>query len=359
LNKISDINLGPNNEKKEIPGTGGKYFVCSNGDVYGPKGKLKPTAMKIGYLSVALSISKGIVPRKYVHKLVADNFLQNKNRGLVVNHIDGNKHNNSIENLEFINRKKNGSEWVKSRIRVNPREGKQSDYCQFGHKFKLTSSNNKYCPECRKLSTDEKLKLMNVDISQFVPIKNAENYLVANDGRVVGLKYPRLLKAGTNIPGYKYYNIKYDDNVRKSKAVHRLVYEHFIGDIPDGLSIDHIDGDKFNNHFKNLRTISPSENIRAWQDKKREAGKFGFKYTEPFISQAKWLIKSKIISQTESARRLSISQSFASDLFNDLKWKHVSPSKPSEEIFKVFIERKLSQIEITSMSELLSNLQKY
>ena len=59
-----------------------------NGDIYGPRGKLKPTKMKIGYLSVTLSISKGIVQRKYVHKLVADNFLRNKNKGYVVNHID-------------------------------------------------------------------------------------------------------------------------------------------------------------------------------------------------------------------------------------------------------------------------------
>lgn len=42
--------------------------------------------------------------------------------------------------------------------------------------------------------------------------------------------------------------------------VHRIVYEAFFGQIPDGMSIDHVDGNKVNNHISNLQLLTPEEN---------------------------------------------------------------------------------------------------
>ena len=44
------------------------------------------------------------------------------------------------------------------------------------------------------------------------------------------------------------------------KFVHRLVYEAFVGPIPDGLEIDHIDGMPSNNELSNLRVATKKEN---------------------------------------------------------------------------------------------------
>jgi hypothetical protein len=44
------------------------------------------------------------------------------------------------------------------------------------------------------------------------------------------------------------------------KKVHRVVYECFVGDIPEGLVIDHIDGNRWNNGVENLRAVTWSEN---------------------------------------------------------------------------------------------------
>lgn len=47
-----------------------------------------------------------------------------------------------------------------------------------------------------------------------------------------------------------------------NKIVHRLVYEAWVGEIPEGMTVDHIDGNKTNNHYTNLRLLTPEENAR-------------------------------------------------------------------------------------------------
>lgn len=43
---------------------------------------------------------------------------------------------------------------------------------------------------------------------------------------------------------------------------HRLAWIYEYGDIPDGLMIDHIDGDRQNNRIANLRLVTHSENMQ-------------------------------------------------------------------------------------------------
>lgn len=52
-----------------------------------------------GYHQVSLSCY-GQTYKVYIHRLVADAFIENRNE--TVNHIDGDKLNNKVENLEWI-----------------------------------------------------------------------------------------------------------------------------------------------------------------------------------------------------------------------------------------------------------------
>lgn len=65
------------------------------------KGRLlSKTKDKDGYLQVGLSLNGKMVKRK-VHRLVALAFISNVENKLEVNHIDGNKENNNVDNLEW------------------------------------------------------------------------------------------------------------------------------------------------------------------------------------------------------------------------------------------------------------------
>ena len=61
---------------------------------------LKQLTDSKGYLYVRLYNDKGFKNIK-VHRLVANSFLENPNNLPQVNHIDGNKQNNNVFNLEF------------------------------------------------------------------------------------------------------------------------------------------------------------------------------------------------------------------------------------------------------------------
>ena len=50
-------------------------------------------------------------------------------------------------------------------------------------------------------------------------------------------------------------------NKTTSYALSRLVYLYFIGDIPAGYDVDHIDGDTFNNLPENLQLLTRKENL--------------------------------------------------------------------------------------------------
>lgn len=85
----------------DISGYDGKYQVSTWGRVRSASGLVPMWATDKGYLKVTLH-KDGEKKNFRVHRLVAEAFLMNF-RGLPeVNHIDGNKKNNSITNLEWV-----------------------------------------------------------------------------------------------------------------------------------------------------------------------------------------------------------------------------------------------------------------
>ena len=89
---------------KDIKNYEGLYQISNLGRVkslwYGREKILIPVKLKNGYLRVILC-KNGILKTYYVHRLVAEAFLDNPNNLPQVNHKDENKQNNNVENLEW------------------------------------------------------------------------------------------------------------------------------------------------------------------------------------------------------------------------------------------------------------------
>ena len=85
------------------------------------------------------------------------------------------------------------------------------------------------------------------------------NYEVSNFGRVSNAKTERILKGSPGAQGYLSVGL-YKDGKKKTHNIHALVAHEWIPN-PDGKRcVDHIDGEKTNNNWENLRWATHSEN---------------------------------------------------------------------------------------------------
>ena len=89
---------------RPVTGYKGKYLVSDSGDVMNAEtGKiLKPYGHTKGYAKVDLRhLGASKRDERFVHRLVADAFIKNPNALPEVNHLNGNKLDNRVENLEW------------------------------------------------------------------------------------------------------------------------------------------------------------------------------------------------------------------------------------------------------------------
>ena len=99
-------------EYKYIKGYNNKYYITKDGKVYisnyrntGVAKEMKPRIIS-GYYSLGLENPNSAAENRKqkihkIHRLLAEHFIPNPENKPCVNHIDGNKLNNSLDNLEW------------------------------------------------------------------------------------------------------------------------------------------------------------------------------------------------------------------------------------------------------------------
>ena len=99
---------------KEIPGFDGRYFVSKTGDVlslvFGTPKLMNSFKSRTGYLIVRLVIEHGKQKTFPVHRLVVMAFTLESDEwpeNMVTDHINGNKTDNRLENLELVTNQEN------------------------------------------------------------------------------------------------------------------------------------------------------------------------------------------------------------------------------------------------------------
>lgn len=89
------------------------YTINQDGEIHSfkkfPRGILKKSYPdKKGYLRTTMAVKKGKYRTEYIHRLVWMSFNNKKiPKGLEINHKDGNKSNNNLNNLEVVTHKEN------------------------------------------------------------------------------------------------------------------------------------------------------------------------------------------------------------------------------------------------------------
>lgn len=96
---------------KDIEGYEGRYQVSDTGLVrsllHGEPRVLKNTKTHQGYQRVGLAYGRSKQKKALVHRLVAKAFIPNRQTKPYVNHINGNKKNNQVSNLEWCTQSEN------------------------------------------------------------------------------------------------------------------------------------------------------------------------------------------------------------------------------------------------------------
>lgn len=136
---------------------------------------------KTGYMQVALSKNKK-TKLYLVHRLVALTFFPIDNISLQVNHIDGNKQNNNVENLEWCTRSENIVHAYKIGLaHSNFKTQSGTKHHFYGKHHKNSSKEKMRLSHYRKINQYDK---NNNFIKTWDGIKMAENILKINNANI-------------------------------------------------------------------------------------------------------------------------------------------------------------------------------
>lgn len=91
-----------------------KHIACEN----------KKRINKQGYPAVDIVDDNKVIKKSLVHRLVAEAFIPNPDNLPCVNHKDGDKHNNNVDNLEWCSYKDNTQHALKNNL-LNPPVGER------------------------------------------------------------------------------------------------------------------------------------------------------------------------------------------------------------------------------------------
>ena len=220
------------------------YLIYDDGRVFNTSTQrfLKGSIGENGYQYFRLSLNNN-KKMFYGHRLVAEHFLDNPNNLSVVNHKDGNKLNNNVNNLEWVTYSENTKHWQDN----NYVKRKETEYYSFD-------------------LPDEIWKEFN-------------NYYVSSKGRIRHKTKNNILSPSI---ACGYYKVRLSSKgLTTDYLVHKLVYQLFNDDYDNTKIIDHIDGNKLNNNVDNLRQLTLSENVLAalYETKTNSSAKKVYQYS--------------------------------------------------------------------------------
>lgn len=150
-------------------------------------------------------------------------------------------------------------------------------------------------------------------------------YEVSNMGRVKTLGQRRKgIKSIHYIPYAKVNLYRYRDPKTYNRYVHILVAAAFIGPCPEGLEVNHRDGNKKNNVVENLEYVTSSENnTHAFTTGLNKARRGEASHKSKVSANQVIEIRASQDTQAVIAKRFGISRSAVGLIRNRISWSHI------------------------------------
>ena len=262
------------------------YEVSNLGQVRNKKTKrILRQATQGGYKCVGLMLNNKTISCR-VHRLVAKEFIENQENKPQVNHLDKNRSNNIVSNLEWTTAKENNDHRSKGviqttnqnirvwRVDINTNE-KIEMYNSFEEAGQwLVDNNYSKCPHTARTNISNAVRGVYKSSCGFKWIRNEqehleneewrniiingetnENYQISSMGRFKNSKGIIMENYKPHHSGYIFCRV----NIEKY-PIHRLVAFTFLENLENKPVVNHIDGNKTNNSVNNLEWCTVLEN---------------------------------------------------------------------------------------------------
>ena len=257
-----------------------KYEISKTGKLRNKETKfelsLKPNKGH-GYVVVFVKNDNDERKGLLIHRAVMLTFVgESENPSDTVDHINRIKHDNSLENLRWVNKSiqsTNVNRSYKNSFVILKFDQDNNLLEQFGNLKLAAETVNGRKSDLGKAIKNKKLykefnwqyeQVVNLDNEIWKPItKNDKTNYISNMGRVKDLKNRLKIQSTSNA----YKRISFN---KKLHCVHKLVAELFIPN-PNNYSIaNHKDGDSKNNRASNLEWVTQSMNVQHAYDNGRD-----------------------------------------------------------------------------------------
>ena len=157
------------------------------------------------------------------------------------------------------------------------------------------------------------------------PIKDYEDYLISESGKVYSKKTKKILKTTKSgfIKNKPYFDVCLCKNgISKRFKVHRLVMIHFVSDPPfEGAVCRHIDNNPSNNHYTNLQWGSNQDNYNDRLENKDDL--FVYVTEQDIINIKTDLLNG--LSHKEIRNKYNIKQTLVQRISSNNAWKTIGP----------------------------------
>lgn len=155
------------------------------------------------------------------------------------------------------------------------------------------------------------------------------DYSLTREGKVYSHFSHRFLSTHLDRYGYEKVRLVSKDNKRHTYSVHRLMLENFSPcENMDTLQVNHIDGNKLNNHIDNLEWTTCSENVRhAFEiGLKTQSGENNnlSKLSEKQVLEIIDLLLSKKYSGAEIDRMYGLCKDYANSIRRHERWAYLT-----------------------------------